>query len=141
MEECVKMKIKKFWAFQISKTIIFEVEYIQLRGNNAPDFSTQANKFNRPKTDWERCGQAQKDLLPKSSNAYKFWEKWDKKHLQDLTDKEYNDLLKDIEFLKECYNFIEQEQDESLNKEFLTFDELRELSMKKPKIKTQGVRL
>ena len=121
------MKIKKFWAFQISKTIIFEVEYTQLRGNKTPDFSTQANKFNRPKTDWERCGQAQEALLPKSGEAYKFWKKWDKKHCQDLTDEEYNDLLKDIELLKECYNFIEQEQDESLNKEFLTFYELKEL--------------
>lgn len=130
------MKIKKFWAFQISKTIIFEVEYTQLRWNNAPDFSTQANKFNRPKTDWERCGQAQEELLPKSSNAYKFWEKWDKKHLQDLTDKEYNELLKDIDILKEKYNFIEQEQDENLYSTHLSFYELRALSMKKPKGKS-----
>ncbi len=127
------MKIKKFWAFQISKKIIFEVKYYQLKGNANPHFSTSASELNQPKTDWERCGQAQEALLPKSSKAYKFWEKWDKKHLQDLTDEEYNDLLKDIELLKECYNFIEQEQDESLNKEFLTFCELKELSMKKPK--------
>lgn len=127
------MKIKKFWAFQISKKIIFEANYYQLRGNEKPHFSTSASKFNQPKTDWERCGQAQEALLPKSSEAYKFWEKWDKKHLQDLTNTEYNELLKDIELLKECYNFIEQEQDESLNKEFLTFYELKELSMKKPK--------
>lgn len=127
------MKIRKFWAFQISKTIIFEVEYTQLRGNKTPDFSTQANRFNRPKTDWERCGQAQEELLPKSSEAYKFWKKWDKKHLQDLTDKEYNDLLKDIDILKGIYNFIEETQDENLNKEFLYFYDLRELSFKKIK--------
>lgn len=135
------MKIKKFWAFQISRTIIFEVEYIQLRGNKNPDFSTYANEFNQPKTDWKQCGQAQEALLPKSSEAYKFWKKWDKKHFEDLTDEEYNDLLKDIDILKQTYNFIEQEQDESLNKEFLTFYELKELSMQNPKSKRRGVRL
>ncbi len=127
------MKIKKFWAFQISKKIIFEVKYYQLSGNEKPYFSTSANKFNQPKTDWKRCGQAQKALLPILSEAYKFWEKWDKKHLEDLTDEEYNDLLKDIELLKECYNFIEQEQDEHLNTSYLPFYKLKELSMKKPK--------
>lgn len=135
------MKIKKFWAFQISKTIIFEVEYTQLRGNKNPDFATQANQFNRPKTDWERCGQAQEALLPKSSEAYKFWKKWDKKHLEDLTDEEYNDMLKDIDILKEKYNFIEQEQDENLYTTSLPFYKLKNLSMQKPKSKTQGGRL
>ena len=135
------MKIKKFWAFQISKKIIFEIEYYQLKGNKNAYFATSANEFNQPKTDWERCGQAQEALLPKSSEAYKFWKKWDKKHFEDLTDEEFNELLEDIAILKETYNFIEQEQDESLNKEFLTFYELKELSMKKPKSKRQGVRL
>lgn len=135
------MKIKKFWAFQISKKIVFEVEYYQLKGNKEPYFSTSANEFNQPKTDWERCGQAQEALLPKSSAAYKFWKKWDKKHLEDLTDEEYNDLLKDIDILKEKYNFIEQEQDGNLYITSLPFYKLKELSMKKPKSKTQGVRL
>lgn len=135
------MKIKKFWAFQISKKIIFEAKYYQLRGNEKPHFSTSANEFNQPKTDWKRCGQAQEALLPKSSGAYKFWEKWDKKHCQDLTDEEYNDMLKDIDLLKEKYNFIEQEQDENLYMTHLPFYKLKDLSMQKPKSKTQGVRL
>lgn len=135
------MKMKKFWAFQISKTIIFEVDYAQLRGNNNPYFSTSASEFNQPKTDWKHCGQAQEELLPKSSEAYKFWEKWDKKHCQDLTDEEYNDMLKDIDILKEKYNFIEREQDENLYMTHLPFHELKELSMKRPKSKMQGVRL
>lgn len=128
-----KMKIKKFWAFQISKKIVFEVKYYQLKGNEEPYFSTSASEFNQPKTDWKRCGQAQEALLPKSSKAYKFWEKWDKKHCQDLSDEEYNDMFKDIELLKQRYNFIEQEQDEALYRTHIAFYELRELSMKKPK--------
>lgn len=99
-----------FWAFQISKTIMFEVKYYILGNNEKPYFSTTANEFNRPKTDYNRCGQAQNDLLPHGSTARKFWKKWDKKHLQDLTDNEYLDLLQDIQTLKDTYNYIEDEQ-------------------------------
>lgn len=99
-----------FWSFQISKKIIFNVAYYILGDNKCPYFSTSADKFNQPKTDYEQGGQAQAELLPKLSTAMKFWRKWDKKHLNDLTLKEYGELLKDVEVLKNCYNYIEKEQ-------------------------------
>ena len=99
-----------FWSFQISKKIIFNVEYYILGDNKNPYFSTSADKFNQPKTDYEQAGQAQAELLPKFSTAMKFWNKWDKKHLNDLTFEEYQELLKDIEVLKNSYNYIEKEQ-------------------------------
>ena len=99
-----------FWSFQISKKIIFNVEYYILGDNKSPYFSTSADKFNQPKTDYEQGGQAQAELLPKLSTAMKFWRKWDKKHLNDLTLEEYRELLQDVEVLKNCYNYIEKEQ-------------------------------
>ena len=126
-------KEKKFWAFQITRKIIFEAEYYKLGNNPTAHFSTSASEFNQPKTDWKQCGQAQETLLPKNSLAYKFYKKWDKKHLQDLTEEEYNELIKDIEILKSKYNYLEQEQDEKLYKTHISFYDLKELSKQKIK--------
>lgn len=78
--------MKEFmYCFQISKLIVFEVEYYTLGGNKAPYFSTSAAEFIRSKRDYNRCGQAQRELLPKHSPARRFFEKWDYCHLHDLT--------------------------------------------------------
>ena len=124
-------KDKKFWAFQLNKTTIFEVEYYQLNGNQTPHFSTSAAEFNRPKTDWNRCGQAQEDLLPRNSYVYKFYKKWDVKHLQDLSNEEYAELVTDIKRLKNIYNYIELDQDEKLYRTYIPFWALKNLSMLK----------
>lgn len=103
-------KQKEFvYSFQISKTVIFEVSYRTLRSNRTPYFATSASKFNRPKTDWNQCGQAQADLLPANSVAHVFWEKWDTEHLRELSDEKCAELLADIEKLKERYNYIESD--------------------------------
>ena len=124
-------KVKKFWAFQINKTIIFEVEYYQLKGNSTPHFTTSASKFNQPKTDWIQCGQAQQTLLPRNSLAYDFYKYWNDKHLKDLSQKEYKELCDDIEALKKCYNHIELEQDKNLWRTHISFNSLKNLSMQK----------
>lgn len=116
-----------FWAFQLDKTKIFEVEYYLLGNNKTPDFSTSAGVFNRPKTDWQQCGQCQSEILP-FGFARNFWKKWDKKHLQDLTENEYIDLLQDIKKLKEQYNFIEIKNPAA---HYIPFWQLKELSMQK----------
>lgn len=60
--------MKEFmYCFQISKLIVFEVEYYTLGGNKTPYFSTSAAEFIRSKRDYNRCGQAQRELLPKHS--------------------------------------------------------------------------
>lgn len=119
-----------FWAFQITKTVIFEVNYYILGNNKNPHFSTSAYKFNRPKTDWSMGGQTQDDLLPRNpfGNARKFWKKWDKKHLQDLTNNEYIELLQDIQTLKDTYNYIEEDPTQV---HYIGFCELYKLSMQK----------
>ena len=90
---------------------MFEVSYYTLGGNENPYFVTVANKFFKNKRDYECGGQAQNQLLPKNSIARQFWEKWDKEHLKDLSDDKYREVVKDIEELKEKYNYIEYIKD------------------------------
>ncbi len=105
------MKKEFKYCFQITKLIMFEVEYYTLGSNESPYFVTEANEFFKNKKDYKSGGQAQDRLLPKNSFARQFWEKWDKKHLKDLSDDEYREVVKDIEELKEKYNYIEYIKD------------------------------
>lgn len=105
------MKKEFKYYFQITKLVMFEVSYYTLGDNENPYFVTVANKFFKNKRDYECGGQAQNQLLPKNSIARQFWEKWDKKHLKDLSDDEYREVVKDIEELKEKYNYIEYIKD------------------------------
>ena len=115
------------FAFQISRKIVFEVNYYRCGGNEKKHFSTSAAQFNQPKTDYNRCGQAQNDLLKGYNKAMSFYRKWDLLHLSDLTPVQYEMLLIDIEVLKATYNFI------TSDKENIGFISLKELSMLKVK--------
>ena len=127
------MKKEFIASFQLSKKIVFNVNYYTLGNNSSPYFSTSADEFNQPKTDYCRGGQAQEDLTKNFLAAKRFWKKWDKKHLQDLTEKEYGELMQDIETLKEKYNYIYKELDESLKpyNPNIRFYDLKKLSMLK----------
>lgn len=120
------MKPYFFYAFQMSKMVIFEVQYYLLGDNDAPHFSTSASEFNRPKSDFSRCGQAQPDLLKGHTAAMQFFTKWDKLHIQDLSQTQYNEMAKDIEVLKSKYNYIQQDID-------INFSDLKEFSKQLPK--------
>jgi len=99
------------YAFQMSNKISFEVRYSTIGSNSSPDFATSANELNRNNTDYNRGGQAQRDLLPNKSAARDFFEKWDCCHLRKLTDEKLEELKADIEVLKEKYNYIEKHAD------------------------------
>lgn len=106
--------MKEFQAvFQLSKTIIFEVRYYTLSTNSRPYFSTTAARFCRNKRDYSQCGQAQETLTKGFLTCRRFWQKWDKLHLSDLTPAQYDELQKDLEALKAAYNFIYEELDET----------------------------
>lgn len=106
--------MKEFQAvFQLSKTIIFEVEYYTLGNNKHPYFTTSAAQFCRNKRDYTQCGQAQNSLLRSYPAAMRFFKKWDTFHLQDLTEDQYQEMRADLEELQEKYNFILEELDES----------------------------
>ena len=127
------MKKEFIASFQLSKKIVFNVNYYTLGNNSCPHFSTSADEFNHPKTDYCRGGQAQEDLTKGFYVARRFWKKWDKKHLQDLTESEYEELMQDIETLKEKYNYIYKELDESLKPYYtnIHFTDMKKLSMSK----------
>ena len=120
---------KRFlYAFRITKMIMFKVEYGAIKSNKNWYFSTSASKFVKNKKNWERCGQCQEEVL-KGTKAFKFWQKWDKFHLKNLTKEEYQELLEDIEELKKQYKYIYKGEDYMLNN--INFEELKELSMEK----------
>lgn len=127
------MKKEFIASFQLSKKIVFNVDFYTLGNNSCPHFSTSANEFNQPKTDYCRAGQAQEDLTKGFLAARRFWRKWDKKHLQDLTENEYEELMEDIEVLKEKYNYIYKELDESSKPYYsnIHFTDIKKLSMLK----------
>ena len=124
-----KMKNRFLYAFKINKMVIFEVKYGAIKENELWYFSTSVGEFIKNKRDWKRCGQCQKALLPKNSIAFDFWIKWDEFHLKDLTKKQYIELLKDIEILKRNYEFIYK--GENYDRHFISFQELKNLSMNK----------
>lgn len=118
-------------AFQITKMVIFEVSYYTCGSNKKPYFTTSANMFIRSKRDYNSCGQCQDSVLPKGSLARRFYKKWDNKHLNTLTEQEYQKMMADLEKLKEVYNNVYIEKDTFRNQNSnISFDKIRELSMK-----------
>lgn len=115
-------------AFKITNMVVFEVRYNHVGSNKDADFATSAMQFTRNKKSYTSAGQCQEEVLPKESEAYKFYQKWDSKHLHSLSVEEYSDLMKDLETLKSNYEFIYKEG----NRDFNWFD-LVELSKTKTK--------
>lgn len=116
-------------AFQLTRKIIFEVDYYTLGSNDSAYFSTAAFEFNQPKTDWNRGGQAQEDLCSGAAKA--FYEKWDSHHLHSLDDKQFEEMIRDLDVLKEHYNYIETVADS--HPQDIRFWQEKELSMQKVK--------
>ena len=94
--------------FQLNKLSLFEVRYSRVGSNKYPDFATSGCHFIQNKKDFDYCGQCQDKLLQSYPEAKAFYEKWDVKHLSTLTSEEYDDLMKDIQVLKDKYNYIEK---------------------------------
>lgn len=131
------MKKQEFKAvIQLSKTVIFEVEYYTLGHNSKPYFATSASVFCRNKRDYNMCGQCQEDVL--KGKAKNFWKKWDTLHLKDLSEEEYAEMHRDLEDLFKVYNYMYEEYNEE-EKPYITtgfrFSELVEFSKQKPKTK------
>ena len=95
------------YSFRTNKRDMFTIRYDRTGNNKNMDFATTASTFNRKRTDYERGGQAQKDILKEGTKARAFYDKWDKKHLGTLTQKEYKELVNDIEDLKKEYPYIQ----------------------------------
>lgn len=131
--------MKEFmYCFQIDKMRVFEVKFYTLSSNKTPYFTTSVAQFIRSKRDYGQCGQAQKNILPKSSAAMRFYKKWDHLHLHDLTQEEYDAVVTDIEELKGRYNYIEDIREcfgasAGCHKTHIPFNQIVELSKMPPK--------
>lgn len=119
------------YIFQLSRMVMFEVKYYRLGGNKQPYFATSAQVFCRNKKDISRGGQCQADVLKDFPVAYEFWKKWDGEHLSRLNYKKYQELLDDIEILKDEYNW-----DYTKSGDGFPFYREVELSKQKPKRKS-----
>lgn len=138
------MKKEFIASFQLSKKIVFEVNFYTLGNNSHPYFSTSAYEFNQPKTDYCRGGQAQEDLTKGFLVASRFWRKWDKKHLQDLTEEEYAELITDLKKMKQTYNYLWSELDEAKKpyNPYFSFEKMKELSkMKLPNTRNKAQKM
>lgn len=115
------------FVFQITKKITFEVTYHRVGNNSNKYFSTSANVFNKPKSDYSQCGQCQYEVL--TGKALKFYIQVEKFHLKDLSNEEYNHILILLEELKQTYNFIVNNNDSHFG--FIACKELSNLPLKK----------
>ena len=116
------------YVFQLSKKIVFEVNYYLLDNNNNKHYTTSAAEFNQPKTDYRQCGQAQKELLKSFPLALNFYRRFDELHIKDLTESQYDEILIGLDKLKYAYNFLYSNNDRGFN-----FSTVKEFSKSKVK--------
>lgn len=121
------------YVFQVSKMVNFTVSYIRRSSISEPYFSTSCILFSRGKKSWQRAGQCQEEVLEKDSLAYRFFKKWDKKHLMRLDINEEKELARDMSKLCMAYNWISE-----LNNDCVSWWREVELS-KLPLKKSDGV--
>lgn len=119
--------------FQLDKTTIFSVEFYALGDGQAPYFATSADKLMRNKRDISQGGQCQDEVL--FGEAKEFYEKWDKHHLKNLSEEDYQDLKRDIETLKDRYNYIEKEREVNDRKTDVGINWYEEVALSKLKPK------
>lgn len=99
------------YTFRIKKKNFFTVKFGDLKVHTQrPYFSTSGGVLNYGRSDYDRCGQCQDAVLSKGSITKAFYDKWDSLHLKALTEKQYKELLEDLEKLKEKYSFIESDR-------------------------------
>lgn len=125
----IRFKVGSAFAivFQVTRKVTFEVHYT-IRKDGSHYLSTMANLFNQPKTDYNRCGQCQNEILPKLSKAYHFYRKWDKYQCKPITDeKVWKEMIEDVITLAEYYNCAIREKNITFN----TCKEISKLPFKK----------
>lgn len=97
-------------TFRVKKKHFFMVQFGGLKYHTQqPYFSTSGAVLNHTRNGYKRGGQCQPWILPKHSLFRKFFDKWDTLHTQSFTMEQYNDLLKDLEELKEKYAHIDND--------------------------------
>ena len=102
------MKEFKF-SFQLSKLDILIVSYYKLNGNKDAYFTISAAVLQRGKQDYAMCGQCQEEVSKGHGAARCFVRKFNSLHNECLNEMQYNEIVAEIEILKQKYNWIESE--------------------------------
>lgn len=133
------MKHEFLSVFQLSKKAVFEVNYYTLSTNSHPNFTMSATVFNQPKSDYKQCGQCQEEVTKHFLTARRFCEKWNPRHLTDLTEEEYAEMVTDLEALKARYNYIVKDLDETKKpyNPHISFYDVKDMSKLTPKYKVK----
>ncbi len=116
-------------VFALSKTKMFDVDYYTLGSNKEPYFTTSADEFNRPKTDWRQCGQAQHYLCKGFPTAMRFFKKWDSEHLHKLTSEKYLEMTADLELLFGKYPYLLEQKEDKYELYDFSFNDIKDFSM------------
>ena len=127
------MKKEFIYLFQIDKRVLFEVQFRTCGSDTHPYFITYAHKFYKNKRGFEATGQCQCDVL--EGLAYNFFKKYCDNHYKNLSEEEYNNIVKDLEELKQTYNYKKMLQD-TFKEDYsdFSFEDMKELSRKEIKI-------
>ncbi len=126
----MKITSNEFHAvFALSKTKMFEVSYYTLGNNAEPYFTTSANEFNRSKSDYNRCGQAQNDICKGYTAAMNFYKKWDAEHLHKLSNEQYQEMIADMESLFSKYPYILKQKEDDKPLYDFNFSTVKDFSM------------
>lgn len=97
-------------TFRVKKKHFFTVEFGDVKAHGQqPYFSTSGGILNYIRSDYNRCGQCQNDVLSTNTTLYTFFRKWDVLHIKSLTMQQLNELKSDIEVLKAKYPYIESD--------------------------------
>lgn len=124
-------------AFQITRLVVFEVRYSHIGDNKEADFATSAEMFTKNKKTYSNAGQCQERVLSEGTPARDFYDKWDAKHLQKLTPEEYDELMSDLQVLKNEYNYIERNDNRDIP--FYDVLELSKQPLKSKKVEESEV--
>lgn len=92
----MKTKESFTYVFQVTRKVMFYVIY----NKETRRFATCSFIFNQPKTSYE----LKEGIL--ANESLTFFDKWNYLHLIDPTTEQYNEIIKDIETLKEKYNYM-----------------------------------
>jgi hypothetical protein len=98
------IKIKK--ATQRKGAIEFFVRYGDMKANQNPYFSTEAQQWSVGGDDISQGGQAQRTLLPRISSVYKFYKKWDGFHTSMMRKDEYEQMRRELKDLEEDFEVV-----------------------------------
>ena len=86
--------------FKVAPNTSFEVQYYRCSTNEEPFFVTSASVFTRNNVGFITGGQCQERALTGNVLFYRFFKKWEPKHLHRLTKSELMELAGDVNKLK-----------------------------------------